>query len=78
MAGRSLRVDLTRLSDAHVPGTSIVQRYLTTIQARRGDYNGRVLTIRDADLAALSAILDLPADSLREQLIGAGVAAEAG
>lgn len=72
----TLRVDLTRLGESQVPTAPVVRRYLTTIQARRGDYNGRVLTIRDADLSALSAILDLPAQDLREQLIGAGVAAE--
>jgi hypothetical protein len=35
----------------------MVTRYLTIIQVKRQDFNGRVLTIRRDDLQALAAIL---------------------
>ena len=35
-------------------------RYAATIQAQRGDYNGRVLSIRQDDLRTLAVIYDEP------------------
>lgn len=75
MGGSGLRIDLTRL-DSRQPELAIVGRYLTAIQARRGDYNGRVLTMRGNDIHALAAVLDTGPDELRRRLVDAGVAAE--
>lgn len=50
-----------------------VRRYVAAIQARRGDYNGRVLSVRTADLELLAAVLDATPDDLRSQLLDAGV-----
>ena len=50
-----------------------LRRYVETIQARRGDYNGRVLTIRSADLATLAAVLDATPEQLHERLAHAGI-----
>lgn len=50
-----------------------VQRYAAAIQARRGDYNGRVLTVRNADLELLAAVLDSTPEDLRSRLSAAGV-----
>ncbi|MFO7776747.1 MAG: transcriptional regulator [Nitriliruptoraceae bacterium] len=50
-----------------------VQRYASAIQARRGDYNGRVLTVRNADLELLAAVLDASPEELRRRLTAAGV-----
>lgn len=69
-----LRLDLTRLGDAPIDGIDIVERFATTIQGQRGDYNGRVLTIRAADLQSLAAVLDMGPDVLGDALIDAGVA----
>lgn len=69
-----LRLDLTRLGDASVAGIDIVERFATTIQGQRGDYNGRVLTIRAADLQSLAAVLDMGPAALGEALVEAGVA----
>lgn len=69
-----LRLDLTRLGDAPIDGIDIVERFATTIQGQRGDYNGRVLTIRAADLQSLAAVLDMGPDTLGDALIDAGVA----
>jgi len=66
-----LRLDLTRLEIMPPVERQLVQRFLTSIQVRRGDYNGRVMTIRHEDLETLGAILDVSADDLRDRLVGA-------
>ena len=48
-------------------------RYAATIQAQRGDYNGRVLSIRQDDLRTLAVIYDESPSMLTEQLITWGV-----
>lgn len=70
--GRGVRVDLTALPSGP-PEAEVVVRYLRTIQSRRGDYNGRVLTVRDDDLRALAAVLDTRPDDLRRLLAGSPV-----
>lgn len=48
-------------------------RYVEAIQARRGDWNGRVLTVRTADLHTLAAVADATPDALRHRLAQAGI-----
>lgn len=50
-----------------------IARYVDAIQARRGDWNGRVLTVRTADLDTLAAVADATPDALRDRLARAGV-----
>lgn len=71
-----LRIDLTRLTTER-PELVMIGRYLSAIQARRGDYNGRVLTVRSNDIQALAAVLDARPDDLERRLIDIGVAAAA-
>ena len=59
----SLRYDLT----------APLARYVATIQSQRGDYNGRVLSIRQEDLRSLAVIYDKSPADLTEELIGWGV-----
>lgn len=67
--GRRVVLDLTRLSGQDVdPSLRPVTRYATTIQLQRGDYNGRVLTLRDDDVRALAVALGLTAEGLIERL----------
>jgi transcriptional regulator with XRE-family HTH domain len=63
-------LDLTRLEDGLVtdPSLSGLRRYAHRIQVRRGDYNGRVLTLRSNDLAALAAVIDTEPDALVNEL----------
>lgn len=72
--GTGMRVDLTRLERLGGQEHEILSRYLTTIQARRGDYNGRVLTVRAADIQAIAAVLDTAPEDLRRDLVAAGIA----
>jgi hypothetical protein len=48
-------------------------RYVATIQSQRGDYNGRVLSIRQEDLRSLAVIYDKSPADLTDELIGWGV-----
>jgi transcriptional regulator with XRE-family HTH domain len=50
-------------------------RYAATIQSQRGDYNGRILSIRQEDLRSLAVIYDASPSALTEQLIDWGVLA---
>ena len=48
-------------------------RYAAAIQAQRGDYNGKVLSIRQDDLRTLAVIYDEPPGVLADQLVAWGV-----
>ena len=48
-------------------------RYIATIQSQRGDYNGRVLSVRHEDLRSLAVIYDRSPADLTEELINWGV-----
>jgi len=50
-----------------------LSRYVATIQSQRGDYNGRVLSIRQEDLRSLAVIYDKSPGDLTEELINWGV-----
>jgi hypothetical protein len=51
----------------------VLARYVEAIQSRRGDYNGRVLTVRAADLDMLAAILAASPAELRSRLASVGI-----
>jgi hypothetical protein len=66
-------LDLERLSQVPSEKAGPLQRYAATIQSQRGDYNGKVLSIRQDDLRTLAVIYDQPASLLIDQLIAWGV-----
>ncbi|MFC1416005.1 transcriptional regulator BldD [Streptacidiphilus cavernicola] len=68
-----LVLDLERLSAVPSEKAGPLQRYAATIQSQRGDYNGKVLSIRQDDLRTLAVIYDQPASLLVDQLINWGV-----
>ena len=68
-----LVLDLERLSQVPPDKVGPLARYAAAIQAQRGDYNGRVLSIRQDDLRTLAVIYDLPPAVLAEQMIAWGV-----
>ncbi|HEX2027868.1 MAG TPA: transcriptional regulator [Nitriliruptorales bacterium] len=61
-------VDLTRLEEEVTPDLAPVSRYVSNIQLQRGDYNGRVLTLRGDDVRALAVVLGISVDELVERL----------
>lgn len=74
--GERLVLDLTALEHPLVESSDreIIERYVVSIQAQRGDYNGRVLTVRASDVRALAAVLDRQEPEFRDHLIEVGVA----
>lgn len=66
-------IDLQRLGELPVDEAGPLARYAAAIQGQRGDYNGRVLSVRSEDLLALSVIYDMTTDELTEKLTGWGV-----
>ncbi len=68
-----LVIDLNQLSSLPADKAAPLARYAATIQSQRGDYNGRVLSIRAEDLRSLSVIYDASPRALTEELISWGV-----
>lgn len=58
-----------RASARHYP----LQRYARTIQVQRGDYNGRVLSLRTDDLRALAILYGTSIDDLVEDFSDEGL-----
>src|SRR5690606_22561472 len=61
-------LDLERLYDDASEELAYVARYARAIQQQRGDYNGRVLSIRADDLRALAIVYDMSPSGLIEKL----------
>lgn len=66
-------IDLNRLGAVPPEKSQPLLRYAAAIQSQRGDYNGRILSVRQDDLRTLAVMYDrLPGD-LAEELIQWGV-----
>jgi transcriptional regulator with XRE-family HTH domain len=70
--GTSIVVDLRRL-EALGPRYAPLRRYLETIQIQRGDFNRRVLSVRNEDLRALAVVHDTTPEALTDELRREGV-----
>ena len=68
-----LVIDLEALQHAPTDKAGPLLRYAAAIQSQRGDYNGKVLSIRAEDLRSLSIIYDMTPGELTDQLIDWGV-----
>jgi transcriptional regulator with XRE-family HTH domain len=69
-AGRNRRVvlNLEGLSSVPEHDRDPLSRFTTAIQIQRGDFNGRVLTIREDDLMALALLYQMTSDELSKRL----------
>ena len=65
-------IDLVALEEQREDRAAL-GRFVDAIRSRRGDFNGRVLTVRTGDLLTLAAVLDTSAEGLRDDLAEAGV-----
>jgi transcriptional regulator with XRE-family HTH domain len=68
-----LVLDLEALQQAPTDRAGPLVRYAAAIQSQRGDYNGKVLSIRQEDLRTLAVIYDKPPGVITEDLISWGV-----
>lgn len=71
--GEGVRIDLQKLKGVSAPESEVLSRYLNMIQMARGDFNGKVLTVRDVDIRALAAVFDLTTDALTARLDDLGI-----
>jgi transcriptional regulator with XRE-family HTH domain len=69
----SVKLDLTAMEQTEGTDAEMLARYLRMIQVQRGDFNGRVLTVRRDDLRAIACILDVTPDLAIDRLEGLGV-----
>jgi transcriptional regulator with XRE-family HTH domain len=69
----SVCIDLQALEDNREPEAQTLGRYLAMIQMQRGDFNGKMLTIRRDDVRALAAMLDQSPEGLVRRLSELGI-----
>ena len=66
-------IDLARLEILDAPERDLIRRYVGKIQIQRGDYNGRVITIRNEDVRALARVFERDEADMRRRLDELGV-----
>ena len=66
-------INLERLQQLPADKVGPLARYAAAIQSQRGDYNGKVLSVRQEDLRTLAVIYDTSPSVLVELLIDWGV-----
>ena len=69
----NVTIDLVQLEGMSSPEAELLGRYLGMIQVQRGDFNGRVLTIRRDDLRAIACLLEIAPDNAGRRLDDLGV-----
>lgn len=67
-AGPSFTLDLVRLRELDDPDAGIIDRFATSLQRDRQDFNGRMLTVRRSDLRVLAACLGRSPEELGARL----------
>jgi len=66
-------IDLRRLKLLASPEKDLISRYVNMIQLERGDFNGRVLTLREHDLWALGRVTERDGTGMRERMGELGI-----
>ena len=68
-----LAIDLVALSRRTGETFEMLSRFLAMIQVRRGDFNGKVLTVRADDVRAIAAMLGVPVERTPDRLSELGL-----
>ena len=78
-AGPRPRVVLDLEGLERIPETerAPVERFASAIQLQRGDFNGRILTVREGDLLALALLYEVSSEEIGRKLSEWGVLAPA-
>jgi transcriptional regulator with XRE-family HTH domain len=66
-------IDLSRLANVEGPESDALQHYIAMIQLQRGDFNGRVITIRNDDVSALGRVFERSEGAMHDRLRELGV-----
>jgi transcriptional regulator with XRE-family HTH domain len=70
---RPIKIDLSAIEGMSGQQGELLARYFRMIQVQRGDFNGRVLTVRRDDLRAIACILDTTLESAFDALTSFGL-----
>jgi len=70
---RPVTLDLHAIEQIRGHEGEMLKRYLGLIQVQRGDYNGRMLTIRRDDLQTVACILDCHLEQVPARLGSLGL-----
>jgi hypothetical protein len=70
-------IDLVRLHELDDPEAHILDRFATSLQRERQDFNGRMLTIRRSDLRVLASCMGRSLEELGARLEQLGLRAVA-
>jgi transcriptional regulator with XRE-family HTH domain len=70
---RPVTIDLGAVAQLANRESEMLARYLRAIEVQRGDYNGRMLTIRRQDLTAMASIFGCPPDQVPARLDNLGL-----
>lgn len=70
---RPVTIDLVALGQVEGPLGALLRRYVRAIEVERGDYNGRVLTIRRSDVTAVASILECTPEQVPARLDDSGL-----
>ena len=63
-----VRLDLTKLRRPRTPEVAAVARFALQVQRRRGDHNGKVLTLRGGDLSTIAIAIGRDDDAVLDAL----------
>ena len=72
--GQPVRIDLSKLESLVAPERDLLRRYIGMIQIQRGDFNGRLITIRNEDVRALARVFGRDEGAMRGRLEELGIA----
>jgi transcriptional regulator with XRE-family HTH domain len=73
MFDQTITIDLVGLERLDAHESELIGRYLHMIQVQRGDFNGRMLTIRRDDMRAIAALLEIPPEAAARRLDDMGL-----
>jgi transcriptional regulator with XRE-family HTH domain len=65
--------DLVKLHAVQAPERELLRRYIGMIQVQRGDFNGRVITIRNEDVRSLARVFERDEASMRRRFDELGI-----
>jgi len=66
-------IDLARLEVLQAPERELLRRYVGMIQLQRGDFNGKMITIRNEDVRALARVFERDEAGMRHRLRELGI-----
>jgi len=68
-----ITIDLSRLENLDAPERELLRRYIGMIQIQRGDFNGRLITIRSEDVRALARVFERDEGGMRTRIDELGI-----